>query len=164
MAIMSASQSQSSAPWSWHRFLRTYALASLLANLVWELVQMPLFTLWREGSAASIAYAAIHCTLGDVCIALAALIGSVLSLGNGRWPSERYLPVAIGAVVLGLGYTAYSEWLNVYVRKSWSYSELMPLVFGLGLSPLLQWVLIPSSILKLFRRCQRSEGSRPLAT
>jgi hypothetical protein len=50
-------------------------------------------------------------------------------------------------MVFGLSYTAYSEWFNVYVRNAWAYSDAMPTVrigsIELGLSPLLQWVIVP---------------------
>ena len=44
------------------------------------------------------------------------------------------------------GYTVYSEWLNVYVKGTWAYSDLMPIVPGLevGLSPLIQWIVLPT--------------------
>ena len=40
----------------------------------------------------------------------------------------------------------YSEWLNINVRGSWAYSDLMPVVpvIGTGLAPLLQWVIVPT--------------------
>ncbi len=45
----------------------------------------------------------------------------------------------------GFGYTIYSEYLNIAVRRAWGYSELMPTLppLGTGLSPLLQWVVVP---------------------
>lgn len=48
-------------------------------------------------------------------------------------------------VVLCLAYTVYSEWLNVTVRGSWAYAPSMPKlpVFGTGLSPFLQWLVVP---------------------
>jgi hypothetical protein len=50
-------------------------------------------------------------------------------------------------ILLGLAYTAFSEWLNIVVRAAWAYSDLMPVfpVFGfkVGLSPVLQWVVVP---------------------
>ena len=42
------------------------ALAGL--SLLWEAVQFPLYTLWDDGSAGEIAFAALHCTGGDVLI------------------------------------------------------------------------------------------------
>ena len=54
----------------------------------------------------------------------------------------------------GLAYTVFSEWLNVEVRRSWAYSDLMPVLppLGTGLSPVLQWVVIPSAALWMARR------------
>jgi len=51
-------------------------------------------------------------------------------------------------VLFGIGSTLFLEWLNVVVWKSWAYSSLMPVlpVFGFdaGLSPLLQWIIVPA--------------------
>ena len=54
--------------------------------------------------------------------------------------------VALVTVVLGLIYTIFSEWLNTEIRGSWAYAEIMPVVpvIGAGLSPLLQWIIVPS--------------------
>jgi hypothetical protein len=57
--------------------------------------------------------------------------------------------VAVTAIALGVGYAGFSEWMNVYVRRSWAYSELMPAVpvagYRIGLSPLLQWIVVPAA-------------------
>jgi hypothetical protein len=44
--------------------------------------------------------------------------------------------------------------LNVDVRQTWAYTDLMPKVppLGTGLAPLLQWLLLPSVALHLARR------------
>lgn len=42
----------------------------------------------------------------------------------------------------------------------WSYSDDMPVIFGVGVLPLLQWVLIPALSLLVFRLTyQRDEGT-----
>jgi hypothetical protein len=68
-------------------------------------------------------------------------------VGDRRWPAGRYWRVASTAIFLGLGYTVFSEWLNVALRQTWAYSEHMPVLplfsFNLGLSPLLQWLIVP---------------------
>jgi hypothetical protein len=129
----------------WRGFFLRYVCATFGLNLIWEMAQLPLYTIWKQGSFAELTFAVVHCTLGDVIIACLTLLGSVLCLGNSQWPRERYVNVAAATVAAGLAYTGYSEWLNVYVRKSWAYSDLMPKVMGLGLSPLLQWVIIPTA-------------------
>lgn len=61
------------------------------------------------------------------------------------WPSHGCARVAAVAIVLGVAYTVFSEWLNVAVRESWAYAPAMPRVppLGTGLSPLLQWIIVP---------------------
>lgn len=131
-------------PVAWLPALRWYFAVTLAGNLVWEFAQMPLYTLWRTGSPREIAFAAIHCTGGDVFIAGASLVGSLVLIGTADWPRSRWRTVVIANVLLGVGYTAWSEHVNT-VRGLWTYSDLMPLLpmSGLGLAPLSQWFVIP---------------------
>ena len=141
---------------SWLAALRTYLAALAGANLVWEVAHMPLYTIWREGTAGEIAFAAIHCTGGDLLIGLSALMVALVLTGTGEWPARRFGRVAVIVLAVGAGYTLFSEWLNIVVRRSWTYSELMPVLpffgFQVGLSPLLQWLVIPAVSLLLARR------------
>ena len=138
----------------WLAVLRRYIALIALANLLWEVAHLPLYTVWQKGSVAELAFAVLHCTGGDVLIATSALLGSLLLLGNSRWPDERYLAVAAFALVVGLGYTAFSEWLNTSIRRSWAYTDLMPTLpaIRIGLSPLAQWIAIPLAAFWLARR------------
>jgi hypothetical protein len=141
-------------PGAWLIVLRRYALAIVLGNLVWELAQLPLYTVWHEGSPGKILFAAVHCTGGDVVIAGAALLASLLMFGDQRWPYGSYRTVATAAVLGGVGYTVYSEWLHTEVRGSWAYTDWMPRlpVVGTGLSPLAQWLVIPPTAFWWARR------------
>lgn len=125
--------------------LRRYVFVMALGNLAWEFAHMPLYTLWETGTPREIAFAALHCTGGDVLIALSSLAAALL-LGRGGWPQAGYWNVAAAAIVFGVAYTLFSEWLNVEVRGTWAYRDLMPVipVIGTGLSPLAQWILLPS--------------------
>jgi len=126
--------------------LRRYFAVIIPANLIWEFAQMPLYTIWNEGSWGEITFAAFHCTGGDILIAMSALMLALVVSGRG-WPyaPEARKRVAILAVVFGLGYTIFSEWLNIVIRAAWAYSDLMPVipVLNAGLSPVLQWIVIP---------------------
>lgn len=130
---------------AWLLVLRRCFLCIAAANLVWEFAQLPLYTIWRDGTPGEIVFAAIHCTGGDILIASAAVLGSLMLLGDGRWPMDRYRTVATAALVSGIAYTIFSEWLNTEIRGSWSYADLMPTLplIGSGLSPLAQWIVIP---------------------
>ncbi len=71
------------------------------------------------------------------------LPGAALAAG-WRWPIDAPLRGLSVLLPLAVAYTAYSEWRNVYVTGSWGYDATMPTVFGLGLSPLAQWLVGPS--------------------
>ena len=108
------------------------------------MVQLPLYTLWSTHTPASIAFAVVHCTMGDVLIAASSLCGAVVVCGGPHWPQARYKRVALTAGAIGLAYTVFSEWNNTVVTRSWSYSPWMPTLWGIGLSPVLQWLVIPT--------------------
>jgi len=128
------------------RALRRYFSVIIPANLIWEFAHMPLYTIWNEGSWGEIVFAALHCTGGDILIAMSALMLALMLAGQG-WPFARQTrqQVTVLTVALGLAYTLFSEWLNIVIRAAWAYSDLMPIIpiLDAGLSPVLQWVFIP---------------------
>ena len=140
---------------NWLAMLRRYIAASAVLHLAWEALHFPLYTYWRTESWAQIAYDIAHCTLGDVMIATATLVAAIVVAGRSDWPAAVLIRVGALAIVLGAGYTVYSEWLNVVVRKSWAYAAAMPLLplVGTGLTPLLQWLVVPAIALAVAARC-----------
>lgn len=150
----------------WLSVLRIYLAASGVLHLVWEVAQLPLYTIWRKGSAGEIAFAVLHCTAGDVVIATLVLIAALVAVGSAGWPANGFRAVAVAVVSLGVGYTVYSEWINTVVRNSWAYADSMPTlpVLGTGLSPLLQWLIVPAVALWAATRLGTSTGSSPAET
>ena len=130
---------------------RWVALAAAL-NLAWELAQLPLYTIYETGTPSWITFAVLHCTIGDVLIALACYGAAALATRSRQWPLRRPLLGAAVATVSGVAYTVFSEWVNATVRGSWEYTAAMPTLFGIGVSPLLQWLLIPPLTTFLVRR------------
>lgn len=127
----------------WLGALRAYLAVVALGHLAWEALQLPLYTIWKTATLGEQAFAVAHCAGGDVLIAVAALTLALVLVGErGLWP------VALLAIGLGVAYTGFSEWLNVYQRRSWAYSEWMPLLplgpWRIGLSPILQWLIVPT--------------------
>jgi hypothetical protein len=61
--------------------------------------------------------------------------------------------VALLATILGAAFTMVSEWVNVEIWRSWAYAPAMPRLppLGTGLTPMLQWLVIPSLALGLAR-------------
>ena len=137
----------------WLNVLRSYLLFSVGANFIWEIVHLPLYTIGQTGSLHELAFAVAHCTAGDLLIAGGALMGSLLLFGTRGWPNERFFLVASLTVLVGIGYTLFSERRNTE-RGSWTYSTLMPVVpmIGIGFSPLVQWIVIPAAAFWWARR------------
>jgi hypothetical protein len=134
-------------------------------NLAWEVGQLPLYTLWQEGTAAWIAFSVAHCTAGDVMIgatALAAALVLTRAREAARW---RWGPIAAVTAILATVYTGFSEWVNAGLLHYWQYAERMPVVeiggATIGVSPLAQWLLLPALALRLARaRFARPARSR----
>ncbi len=139
----------------WLNVLRILLLTSATAHLTWEVAQLPLYTIWWTGSTAEIVFAVVHCTVGDLVIMTSSLVASLVIFGHG-WPtaSTSFRNVALATIVLGVGYTVYSEWLNVNVRGTWAYTAWMPRIPPLetGLLPLLQWIVVPGLAFTTVRR------------
>ena len=155
VAARSATRTRSTtAPSDWLPALRRYVMASALLNLIWELAQLPLYTIWQQGSGREIVFAAVHCTGGDILIASVSLLVTLIFIGDGRWPHARFLLVAAATISDGLAYTVFSEWLNTEIRGSWAYTEWMPTLplIGAGLSPFAQWIVVPIVALWWARR------------
>lgn len=149
-------------PEVWCFLLRHYLPIFAVFNLLWEIAQLPLYTLWTEAQSAYIVYAVLHCTAGDVLIGFGALLTALIATRAGSLREWRWVRVSVVAVLLGLAYTAFSEWTNTVVRVGWVYSEWMPIlpVLQIGLSPVLQWLVVPTAVLTLSRRRASSRSER----
>jgi len=125
-------------------------------SLAWEAAHTPLYTLWREASAGYIAFSILHCTAGDILIGAAALALALLAARAGPLERWRWGRLAALTALAATAYTAFSEWLNTAVLRSWAYAPAMPtLAFGgieIGLTPLAQWLVLPPLALYLARR------------
>ena len=131
--------------WPWLVTLRRYLVFAAVAHLLWEFAHLPLYTIWLTGTAGELVFAAVHCTGGDVLITLSTLVLALLLFGASDWPQAHAGRVLAAAMLFGVGYTIFSEWLNIEVREAWAYREVMPVipVIDAGLSPVMQWVFIP---------------------
>ncbi len=135
----------------WPQALRRYLGVSIAAHLAWEIVQLPNYTIWSTGTHQELAFAVLHCTIGDAMIAGLSLLLGLALFARNEWPATGVTRVYAASLAFGVGYTIYSEWLNTSVRGSWTYSDLMPIVpvIGTGLTPLLQWLVVPTLALWL---------------
>ena len=127
------------------------ALAFVL-NLAWEISHVSFYTLWKEADSLRIAWSVFHCTVGDVLIALAMYALAAIVLWRAHWPVSRPWQGGLIVVLAATAFTAWSEWYNVYREGAWGYAVSMPLIFGIGLTPLLQWLILPPAMVVAYRK------------
>ncbi len=128
-----------------------YVFAFLL-NFVWEFMQMPLFTAppatmphWDIVRIYAVA------TVGDGVIMLIAFWVAAAFARSRYWFVEMNRNIILIFLITGLAITSAIELIATEMGV-WNYSPLMPVLFGVGLSPFMQWVIPPLITLWLTRR------------
>jgi hypothetical protein len=125
------------------------ALWGFVLNAIWEALQTPLYA-DRDGGSLYLIRTRLHCAIGDVLILLGCFWLVALIWRDRRWIASGRLAARLLFVTLGLAYTIGSELLHTRLFLSWAYAPEMPRIFGVGLAPILQWLLIPSVLLFIF--------------
>lgn len=133
-------------------------LTTLAFHFAWEMLQASTF----EEFAATVWEGTVRCfaaALGDVLIAGGAYLGTALVFRHASWPLRHgWVAPAVTWIALGVIVTVMFE-LWALERGRWAYGPSMPLVFGIGLLPLLQWVVVPALTLTLVRRLAGRMGT-----
>ncbi len=133
-------------------------LFALLLNLPWELLQVPLFEGMGSAPHSVVIRACLQATLGDAVIMLLAHAGVAAVTRRRRWMLAPCGREVAGFAAVGFTITAVIEWLATrgHWSQTWAYSSAMPVIPGveIGLSPLLQWAIVPPvTIWFVLRQC-----------
>tara|TARA_R110002167_G_scaffold56471_3_gene160242 strand:- start:6067 stop:6606 length:540 start_codon:yes stop_codon:yes gene_type:complete len=124
------------------RFVFAVAVTSFVLNFIWELAQGPLYEGfeydWQHISFCALA------SIADMLMVLILFFGFALVYRNIYWimdlDNEKIVPLiligSVGAIIGEIWHITHGDW---------SYAEAMPLVplVEIGLSPLLQFALLP---------------------
>lgn len=127
-------------------------LFAFLLHFTWEMLQVPFYRDMPQAPHWAATLVCFKATLGDVVITEIAFGAVALASRHRAWlarPSTGRLVLYVG---VGLVITAAVELLSVHVWERWAYAPNMPLVFGIGALPLLQWLLLPPLVLWFARR------------
>ena len=126
---------------------------SFLLNFFWEVIQTYFYTL-KDSAFHTMLYGWLHCTFGDVIITIVSFWAVSILSRSRRWFLKLNPLNYTGFILIGLVYTFFSEMVNVQIFKSWNYNEYMPIVpwMKVGLTPVLQWLIIPSIAILFVRR------------
>ena len=130
------------------------AYFSFALHFVWEFVQVPTYTGMAELPHWEAIKLCMSATFGDVGFALPAFWVACLAARRRDWILRPTRFPTVIFVAVGIVLTAGLEYYYTNISLRWTYSELMPLVppLGTGLSPLLQWFVVPLLVIWLTRR------------
>lgn len=135
---------------------------AFLLNFPWEFLQAPLFKEMTDATHWEAVKVCTRATIGDAAIMLIAY-SSVAAGGLNRWwfKKPRWLEMT-AFIALGVIITIAIEYLATRTEHwagAWEYSTSMPTLpfLGTGLTPLLQWILLPPIAIWFVRR-QLSSG------
>lgn len=90
----------------------------------------------------------------DVVISVTAYAVPTLAARRPLWPQQLAWWLVAIYFLVGLGVTIAIERWALSVGR-WQYREGMPIIGGIGLTPLLQWIFIPAVILLIVRKAMR---------
>ena len=128
-------------------YIRPLAILSAVAfilHLIWERLHIQLYTGYEALEGILPVY--MLATFGDVMYTLLAVLVYTLLKRDSRWfLNARAVDFACLALI-GLGIAIFVEYKAMLLMR-WEYLPGMPLIFGYGLSPLVQMtVLLPTSV------------------
>jgi hypothetical protein len=139
------------------RVLAVWLAGGFAANYAWEMWQMPLYVGMRNGWARCAAAAASDVViLGFLYAVMAAAAANPLWFRQAGWSRA----VALGIV----GFlTAAAIELRALAAGEWIYDSTMPLVsvVEVGVSPVLQMIIIPLVLTWLSKRVSRGAATAP---
>ena len=129
--------------------IATLFVVGVPLNFLWEVAQMPLYV---EGG--KLLEFAVHCifpSLGDGVIVLLTFTVGWAVLRRSDWFDRPGLSGYALMIFTGLVIAVVVEWVAVYFIDRWSYTASMPQLpgLGVGLSPVLQMLVLPPVIFKV---------------
>lgn len=140
------------------RRLIAILLSAYAMHFAWEMAHASLFTpmdrlpFWQATAWCARAAA------WDVAISVAAYAAAALAVRRAlwihhstRWPYAIYFAIGLGITI------AIERWAIAAGR--WQYREAMPTIAGIGLAPVLQWVVIPAAMVGIVRWITRKRNA-----
>ncbi len=129
-----------------HYLLRVFVLAVPI-NYIWEIAQAPLFVEME----ASIGWHCFVASLGDGLLVILIYGTGALLRRDSAWFQQPVFRDYALILLLGAALAIVVEWVALHVLQRWSYTTGMPIVpiVNIGLTPLLQMLVLPPVILRI---------------
>jgi len=141
------------------------ALELFILNFLWEMAQAKFYSSMRRLPFWSATAICTRAAVADVALLALCFVVTALIARDAAWPLHPTSKAFAAFLATGLLATVGIEQWALATRR-WRYGAEMPIIFGVGAIPLLQWVLMPVlSVLAVrlaFRRTLgRSDTSGP---
>lgn len=123
-----------------------FAIFAFLLNFPWEFLQIPMYVGMAEAPHWAATKVCAFATLGDAGIMVVAYWMAAGAARSRRWFVEpRRWPTAV-FISAGVAITIVLERLATGPLDRWQYAAAIPVVplLGVGVTPLLQWLLLPA--------------------
>ena len=135
-------------------------ILAILLNLAWEMIQMPLYKNMEPGLQST-----IFCGMASLADALMVVLlyyGLALVYKEAFWIKKAKILQIVALMMAGSIGAVFAELRHVS-SGSWSYTDAMPLVpvINVGLSPVLQFMLLPAIIYYLSFRTIKMKTIKP---
>ena len=143
-------------------FLVQFVIFTFLFNFVWEMVQAPLFVGAPESAYSKVLKGCSAATFGDVIISLFIYHLAAAFYGSRDWGIRKNRRSIIRYVGAGIAVTIVFEILFTQIWVRWTYLKVMPVIplVHVGLTPILQWALIPPTVLWYLKQQKNSQETR----
>jgi len=142
----------------------TLALLVFALNFGWEMAQMNRFASMQGVPFGRTILLCARAALGDLVIFAVAFATAALVTRDLAWPvrNRRWAGVFV-CLATGLLITVVYE--RHAVRSGlWTYDARMALLFGIGLAPIAQWLVVPAIALAIYRVLWRTGPRSDRAT
>ena len=135
------------------------AVHGFLIAFLWEMLQMPFYAMGHLSPSE----ATINCSiasLGDAGILVFAYTIASRVAKDRYWLHDIKRAALLVFLGTGLIITIVIEHVATSVSWGWKYAVQMPTLFGLGLVPVLMWVVVPLLTLALAPRSTRKSADQ----
>jgi hypothetical protein len=137
-----------------------FSIVCLALFFVWEMAQAKFFASMQALHFWPATLLCLKASAGDLVISAVSFVVAAATVRALLWPVKRHLGISLTAfLITGLEITVVYE-LYAISHGVWTYDPSMPTVAGVGLLPLLKWVIIPLLQVVVFRAIWSANGSR----
>ena len=113
-------------------------ILSYLLNFLWESIHAKLFYTGFLLENVNYWNLMIYASTIDSLLVILMYFTTALFFKDIYWIKKTSKYKILLFITIGFLIAIYIEYLNVYILHRWEYNELMPTIFGIGLSPLIQ--------------------------